>query len=586
MLTAVIISRSFTYKKLNIATLIWQLQDINSMRLFRLSISIIAFLYLPSISVAAIPTAPVTEESFLGLVEPFCPKSVNAAWREPYQIENVAIAPSPVCDPDNPYDIAAFVKGTNNVSMMTMMQTELSPDTLIKTNDIDGDGDPDEIHIRLEVIELNGFSPDINDPVTTYNIAPGIQPGFWAFAPKSRGMSNESFASTKANPLLRLPSPSIRVEQGDKIIVTLENSHYFPHSIHFHGVDHPFQKENGEGNDGVPQTSNKLTMPGKSFSYELTPRQPGTMIYHCHVQAHTHILMGLIGMFIVEENKPNNWLQTFNVGAGFVRHSSVAVKNKYSQEYDLQYQDIDRELHNLIQLGNDSRLLAKTFNQEYNITQRTPDYFILNGRSFPYTLRESLIVIKPEEKVKLRVFNAGDEQLALHTHGFKPTATHLDGVELKPEGRIQRDVFTLGPAQRVDMELYAHNDGLNNMGPGIWTFHDHNEKGVTTDGIYPGGHISGIVFESFLGPNGMPKLQGVDPSPFFTKEFYQKKYPVWSLSDENHLYGNINNPATKDQQESNTDSMDTTQIVILVIQLLLFVATIMVFRKITHKTNA
>ena len=513
---------------------------------YKTSLSVICLLFIPSMSYAVYPApkptvvyqAPTaTQETFLGKIEPFCPKTVNPEWRKQSNIENIAISATPVCNPDNPFNIAAFVKGTNNVSMATMMNTQLSLDAVVKSNDIDGDGDPDEIHIRLEVIELNGFSPDLKNPVTTFNIAPGIQPGFWAFAPKSRGMSNQSFASVIANPLLRSPSPSIRVEQGDKVIITLENSHYFPHSIHFHGVDHPFLKENGEGNDGVPQTSNKLILPGKQFSYEFTPRQPGTMVYHCHVQAHTHILMGLIGMFIVEENRPNNWVQTFNIGDGFVRHSSVAVKEKYSQEYDLQYQDLDRELHNLIQKGNDSRLLAKAYNREYNITERTPDYFILNGRSFPYTLRESLIVVKPEEKVKLRVFNAGDEQLALHIHGFKPTATHLDGVKLKPEAQIQRDVFTLGPAQRVDLELYAHNDGLNNMGAGIWTYHDHNELGVTTDGIYPGGHISAVVFESFLGPNGMPKLQGVDVSPFFTKEFYQKKYPVWNLSDDQKLYG-------------------------------------------------
>jgi len=556
------------------------------MRHHRLPFYIFTLLLLPSISLAEFPTAPATEETFLGLVEPFCPETVDPTWRKQQLIEDVSIAPSPVCNPDNPYNIAAFVKGTNNVSMATMMQTQLSPDTLIKTNDIDGDGDPDEIHIRLEVIELNGFSPDIKEPITTYDIAPGIQPGFWAFAPKSRGMSNESFASTKANPLLRLPSPSIRVEQDDKIIVTLENSHYFPHSIHFHGVDHPFQKENGEGNDGVPQTSNKLTLPGKVFSYELTPRQTGTMVYHCHVQAHTHILMGLIGMFIVEENKPNNWVQTFNIGAGAVRHSSVAVKQDYSQEYDLQYQDIDRELHNLIQQGNDSRLLAKSYNREYNITERAPEYFILNGRSFPYTLRESMVVIKPDEKIKLRVFNAGEQQVALHTHGFKPTATHFDGVKLNPEARIQRDVFTLGPAQRIDLELYAKNDGLNNMGPGIWTFHDHNEAGVTTDGIYPGGHISSVVFESFLGPNGMPKLQGIDVSPFFTKEFYQKKYPIWNLSDENRHYGEITKTAEQKVEETEQDSSDMTQIAILVLQLTLLVATILIFRKNSAKSNA
>ncbi|MCK4492747.1 MAG: multicopper oxidase domain-containing protein [Methylococcales bacterium] len=546
--------------------------------MLKLMIFLGVFLSL-NLSIAhALNQAPVTEETLLGKIEPFCPKTVNPDWRKQQTIEGVTIAAAPICAPDNPHNIATFVKGVNNVSMATLMQTTLSEDFLIKKNDLDGDGDPDEIHIRLEVIELNGFSPDLKDPITTYNIAPGIQPGFWAFAPKSRGMSTESFASVVANPLLRLPSPSIRVEQGDKIIITLENSHYFPHSIHFHGVDHPFQKRDGTGNDGVPQTSNKLVLSGQQFSYELTPRQTGTMIYHCHVQAHTHISMGLIGMFIVEENRPNNWVQTFNIGAGFVRHSSVAVKEKYSQEHDLQYQNLDKELHEIIQQGNDSRLLAKAFNRDYNITKSDSNYFILNGLSFPYTLRDSLIVIKPEEKIKLRVLNAGDENVALHMHGFKPTATHLDGVELKPEARIQRDVFNLAAAQRMDLELYAHNDGLHNMGAGIWTYHDHNEKGVTTDGIYPGGHISSVVFDSFLGENGMPKLQGIDVSPFFTKEFYQKKYPIWSLSDKHKFYGNLSPSNTQKAAEDSSD-MDITQLGILLLQVLLLIVTLFIARK-------
>jgi hypothetical protein len=189
------------------------------MRLFNLVVYF--FLFFLSTASYSITQVPATEETFLGKIEDFCPKTVDPTWRKKHTIENVSIASTPVCMPDNPYEISAFVKGTNNVSMSTLMQTQLSSDSLIKTNDIDGDGDPDEIHIRLEVIELNGFSPDLKDPITTYKIAPGIKPGFWVFAPKSRGMSTESFASTKANSLLRAPSPSIRVEQGDKIIVTL-----------------------------------------------------------------------------------------------------------------------------------------------------------------------------------------------------------------------------------------------------------------------------------------------------------------------------------------------------------------------------
>lgn len=526
---------------------------------------------------------PATQESFLGKIEPFCPETVNPDWRQAQVIDGVTIAASPICSPDNPYTVAASVKGVNNVSMATLMQTQLSLDSVTKIHDIDGDGDPDEIHIRLEVMDLNGFSPDINKVINSYSIAPGIQPGFWVFAPKSRGMSTESFASVKANPLLRMPSPAIRVEQGDKIIVTLENSHYFPHSIHFHGVDHPFKKNDGQGNDGVPQTSNKLLFPGKRFSYEFTPRQSGTMMYHCHVQAHTHILMGLIGLFIVEENRPNNWLQTFNIGAGFVRHSSVAVTDNYAREYDLQYQDIDKKLHHLNQLGNDSRLLAKAFNRDYNISQRQPNYFLLNGRSFPYTLRESLIVVKPEERIKLRVLNAGDELLALHLHGFKPTITHLDGVKLKPEAQIQRDVFTLGSAQRIDLELYAHNDGLNNMGAGVWTFHDHNEKGVTTDGVYPGGNISSLVFESFLAKNGMPKIQGVDTSPFFTKEFYQKKYPLWNLSDDRRLYGETGLIDSKNKAKTEESSYSMSSLMMLIMQIVLLLITFLMIERLRKK---
>ena len=457
----------------------------------------------------------------------------------PQTIESVEIEASPVCDPDNPYSVTAFVNGTNNIGMGTLMRTQLAPDTVVKENDLDGDGDPDEIHIRLEVIELNGHSPDSKDLIATFDIAPGIQPGFWVFAPKTRGMTTENFESLQANRMMRMPSPTIRVEQGDRIKLTLENTHYMPHTIHLHGVDHPFVKSDGEGNDGVPQTSGQMVMPGESRTYEMAPRQSGTMAYHCHVQTGKHILMGLIGMFIVEENRPDNRVQTFNVGAGHVRSPAVAIKETYDREYDLHYLDIDRELHEIIQRSNDPRLVAKAMNRQYNLAESVADYFLLNGRSFPYTLRESLVVIAPNENIKLRMFNAGQGVLAIHTHGHKPTSTHYDGVELSPETQITRDVFLIGSAQRVDLDLNTTNDGLHSYGEGIWLIHDHNETGITTNGMMPGGNISAIVYESYLGENGMPEGQGVSLMPYFTKEYYQGELPVWIMSDNEGVFGEV-----------------------------------------------
>ncbi len=483
---------------------------------------------LSAIAVADLPATIKIEP-----VKPEAPCKFNRPeWRKAQVIEGVTLQESLRCIPDNPMTVAAIVKGTNNISMETLMDTTLATDSIIKRDDVDGDGDPDHIIIKLEVIELNGHSPDFDGFVPTFDIAPGIQPGMWVFAPKTRGMATKNFVSIEANPLLRAPSPVIRVEQGDTVWIQLENGHYFPHTIHLHGVDHPFVDSTGEGNDGVPQTSESLVMPGQSRTYEIKPRATGTFVYHCHVQTHNHLAMGLVGMFIVEENKPNNWVQTFNVGAGQVRHQSQASLEEFDSEYDLHYHAMDKELHSIVQEFNDPRLIARKMNREYDLTDSTEDYYTLNGRSFPYTMRESLIVAEPNQKIKARIFNSSGEMIAMHTHGHKAKITHYDGVEHNPMAQITRDVYDVAPAQRIDVVINTTDDGFNSYGEGIWIFHDHRERGITTDGMNPGGNVSAVVYKSFLNENGIPKLQGVDVKPYFSSEYFKRQLPVWQDADE------------------------------------------------------
>lgn len=476
-------------------------------------------------------TLPESTSVDKGKVEIIC-RSMETEWRKAQTIEGVDLQESLRCDPDNPMQVVAAVKGTNNLSMSALMDTYYAVDAISKTDDRDGDGDPDLIIIKLEVAELNGHSPDFAGLVPTFDMAPGIQPGMWVFAPKSRGMATNSFVGTDANPLLRAPSPAIRVEQGDTVWIQLENSHYFPHTIHLHGVDHPFVDSEGEGNDGVPQTSDKFVLPGQSKTYEIKPRVPGTFAYHCHVQTHAHVAMGLIGMFIVEENRPNNWVQTINVGNGQVRHPSKAILEDYDSEYDMHYHAMDKTLHRIIQQHNDPRIIAKKMNREYDITDATDDYHTLNGRSFPYTLRESMIVAEPNKTIKVRMFNSSSEMMAIHTHGHKATITHYDGVEHNPTAQIMRDTYDIAPAQRNDLKISTVNDGLHSYGEGIWVFHDHMEKGITTDGMNPGGNISALVYKKYLNKVGMPKTIGESVDDLFTKRYQQRKIPVWqSIKD-------------------------------------------------------
>ncbi len=456
-------------------------------------------------------------------------------WRAAQIIDGVEIAESLLCDPDNPDNIAAFVLGMNNISMRTFMNSRIAGDALTKSDDLDGDGDPDIIHIKLEVLELNGATPDSPGVFPTYDIAPGIQPGMWAFSPKLRGMSVKNFRSQKANAILRAPSPVIRVEQGDKVYITLENTHYFPHTLHFHGVDHAFQTSSGGDNDGVPVTGAKPVMPGTTRTYELQPRHAGTMLYHCHVQTDKHLMMGLNGMFVVEENRPNNWLQTFNVGAGHVRHSSVAIKEKFDREYDLHYQSIDKNLAKTIQNSNDIRVISKQMHRVYNMSESNENYFMLNGHSFPYTLRDALIIAKPDENIKLRIANTQHSNIAVHIHGHKATITDYDGVTQNPAAQITRDVYGVSAAQRIDLHLQTTNDGLHSYGEGIWLFHDHVEMGVANDGMSPGGNIALLVYESFLGEQGLPKLRADALDDVFTNSYYAKQRPLWNKQEAGML---------------------------------------------------
>lgn len=466
-------------------------------------------------------------------IESYCANN-HPEWRAAQIIEGVNIDLSPACEPDNPYEIAAAVKGTNTISMMTLMQTDLAQDALIMGEDIDKDGDPDIIEIKLEVIELNGASPDGDFLINTFDIAPNRQPALWAYSLKSRGMGVKNFNSKVANPLLRAPSPSIRVEQGDKVIITLENTHYLPHTIHLHGVDHPWHNSAGEDNDG---TEEHAVFPGQNHHYEIQPRHAGTMLYHCHVQTAQHLMMGLSGLFIVEENQPNNWLQTFNTGAGQVRHSSVTVKKSFTQEYDLHYQAIDKRLMHIVQANNDPRLIAQAMNRRYNMNESFENYFLLNGHSFPYTLRDSMIIANANEKIKLRIANTQRSAIALHFHGHKGTITAYDGVDIASVAQITRDVFDIAPAQRVDLVLNTQDDGIHSYGAGLWMFHDHVPTGTTTDGIEPGGNMAILAYQSLLDAQGMPTRHDELLNEVFNKDYYTKKHATWAVGDFAELLG-------------------------------------------------
>jgi FtsP/CotA-like multicopper oxidase with cupredoxin domain len=90
----------------------------------------------------------------------------------------------------------------------------------------------------------------------------------------------------------RVPGPTIRATEGDRVRIELVNASSHLHTIHFHGI-HPARM------DGVPGAGE--VGPGESFTYDFIAEPFGTHLYHCHSLPLTqHIHRGLYGAFIVD----------------------------------------------------------------------------------------------------------------------------------------------------------------------------------------------------------------------------------------------------------------------------------------------
>jgi FtsP/CotA-like multicopper oxidase with cupredoxin domain len=92
----------------------------------------------------------------------------------------------------------------------------------------------------------------------------------------------------------RVPGPTLRCIEGDRLRIRFTNGSEHPHTMHFHGI-HPADM------DGVPGNGTGVIEPGGSTVYEFDAEPFGLHLYHCHVgPLAEHISRGLYGTFIID----------------------------------------------------------------------------------------------------------------------------------------------------------------------------------------------------------------------------------------------------------------------------------------------
>ena len=89
-----------------------------------------------------------------------------------------------------------------------------------------------------------------------------------------------------------IPGPELRVKQGERVRIRVENGLPEETTVHWHGV----RLENDM--DGVPDMPLKPIQPGAAFTYDFVPPDAGTYWFHPHVGM--QLDRGLYGALIVE----------------------------------------------------------------------------------------------------------------------------------------------------------------------------------------------------------------------------------------------------------------------------------------------
>jgi FtsP/CotA-like multicopper oxidase with cupredoxin domain len=176
----------------------------------------------------------------------------------------------------------------------------------------------------------------------------------------------------------KFPSPTIGFQEGDEVWMALTNvgmihrpDLFDQHSVHWHGYPNASAIF-----DGVPQASATVQM-GSTFTYYYKVNDPGTYMWHCHVEATEHMQMGMLGMLSVSP-KQNGTSKTFG-GKTFTKfaYNDGDGSTGFDKEFSMQLGGVDsnfHELHDLI--------------QPLPFLDLKADFTQLNGRGYPLTTIE------------------------------------------------------------------------------------------------------------------------------------------------------------------------------------------------------
>jgi FtsP/CotA-like multicopper oxidase with cupredoxin domain len=168
-----------------------------------------------------------------------------------------------------------------------------------------------------------------------------------------------------------------------------------PHSVHFHGFP-----QSSTIFDGLPESGLAINQ-GASLTYFYELAEPGTFIYHCHVEATEHMQMGMLGNLYVHAAQSWEGYPAGGILAGDPAECDVPGDQYPSIPCGYAYNDqdgstaYDREFP--LQLGSwDPDFHDASWNvQPLPFALMWDRYPVINGRGYPDTIVPGTLATQP-----------------------------------------------------------------------------------------------------------------------------------------------------------------------------------------------
>jgi FtsP/CotA-like multicopper oxidase with cupredoxin domain len=260
----------------------------------------------------------------------------------------------------------------------------------------------------------------------------------------------------------QLPGPLLRVKEGTRARIRVENRLPVPTSIHWHG----FHQHGTPTMDGVEGVSREPIAPGESFVYDFIAEPAGTHWYHSHVGVQYG--NGLFGPFVVEEMSPI---------ASYDRDEVLLINDWFREPGDALLASLlnspamaDMPAMKKVASMPDMPAMKKMAGSDGMAGMAMPmkdvgdlrfQSGLVNGKGRPAGTKGPLTTVEVSdgETIRLRLINGSSTytfRFQIDSHPLTVIAS--DGSPLKP---IVVDNLVFAPGERYDVLLKAQGRGAD-----------------------------------------------------------------------------------------------------------------------------